>query len=61
MWIIYALSASVVWGLDYVLAERFFKARFALVLSGAAVTNCNINSFPSCHAARAPLGNCETR
>lgn len=27
MWIIYALSASVVWGLDYVLAERFFKAR----------------------------------
>ncbi|HHT9114614.1 MAG: DMT family transporter [Planctomycetes bacterium] len=27
MWIIYALSASLVWGLDYVLAEKFFKAR----------------------------------
>jgi drug/metabolite transporter (DMT)-like permease len=25
-WIVYALSASVVWGLDYVLAERFLKA-----------------------------------
>ena len=29
MWIIYALSASIVWALDYVLAERFFKAHIS--------------------------------
>lgn len=27
MWIVYALMASVVWGLDYVLAEKFFRER----------------------------------
>jgi drug/metabolite transporter (DMT)-like permease len=27
MWIVYALLASVFWGLNYVLAERLFKAK----------------------------------
>jgi drug/metabolite transporter (DMT)-like permease len=34
-WIAYALSASVVWGFDYVLAERFLKANVSpLALMG---------------------------
>ena len=29
MWIVYALLASVVWGLDYVLAEKIFQSRIS--------------------------------
>lgn len=29
MWLIYAISASVVWGLDYALGEKIFRSKIA--------------------------------
>jgi len=31
MWLIYAISASIVWGLDYALGEKIFKSKIAPV------------------------------